>query len=245
MMQLKQLRKRFKETQKIEKLIIQELYSTVNFTNVCYEASQNIANYLSAVDWNTIESSALQLYRNYEKFGDAEKGDLIAHTIGKYGVDIFAGITTVKCLSSMKKLREANTLCNLEALAESEATKQVIVTNALKYRTQRQNFFNNVKIHWDRQNKHIPGKHNYEADKYRSILTHSDPERLLKDFAGKGISKNNIAPGIPGYVERVDFGEVIGFYINEKNANIKIQTTKGTIKYSTDGAHIVPSNPNG
>jgi filamentous hemagglutinin len=87
--------------------------------------------------------------------------------------------------------------------------------------------------------------HNYEANKCRSILTHSDPEKLLSEHAGKGIPKNDILPGAAGYVERVDFGETIGYYVDEKNPAVKIPTTKGTIKYSKDGAHIVPSNPLG
>lgn len=87
--------------------------------------------------------------------------------------------------------------------------------------------------------------HNYEPNKFRSIFTHSDPEGLLQKFAGKGIPKNNVMPGLLGYVERVDFGEKIGLYIDIKNPIIQIPTSKGTIKYSKKGAHIFPSHPDG
>jgi len=33
--------------------------------------------------------------------------------------------------------------------------------------------------------------------------------------------------------------------VNNKNPDIKLPTTKGTIRYSKKGAHIVPSHPDG
>jgi hypothetical protein len=54
---------------------------------------------------------------------------------------------------------------------------------------------------------------------------------------------NNFEPGMPGYKEVVDFGEHIGYYVNEEE-KIKIATTKGTIHYSKEGIHIVPTHPN-
>jgi len=99
---------------------------------------------------------------------------------------------------------------------------------------------------WAHQtSSHIPDAHNYEAAKCRSILTHNDPQNLLSTFAGKGQPKGKITPGNPGYVEKVDFGEVIGYYIHESNPSVKFPTTKATIKYSKNDAHIVPSHPDG
>lgn len=51
-------------------------------------------------------------------------------------------------------------------------------------------------------------------------------------------------PGLPGYKEKVDFGEIIGFYIDEAGIE-KLPTTKGVIHYSRKGAHIVPAYPEG
>ncbi|MFR2208013.1 MAG: polymorphic toxin type 50 domain-containing protein [Clostridia bacterium] len=42
--------------------------------------------------------------------------------------------------------------------------------------------------------------------------------------------------------ERVDFKEIIGFYIN-KQKNKKYETTVGIIHYSKNGLHIVPARP--
>ena len=91
----------------------------------------------------------------------------------------------------------------------------------------------------------MPGSHNYQPEGTRSIFAHNDPERLIKEYAGTGQPKGKKVPGEAGYVERVDFGEMIGYYINEKNPSVKLPTTKGTIRYAKDGAHIVPSDPKG
>ncbi|PAD11281.1 polymorphic toxin type 50 domain-containing protein, partial [Shouchella clausii] len=57
----------------------------------------------------------------------------------------------------------------------------------------------------------------------------------LDEFAGKGttVTKNK---------ERVDFGEPIGKYYDRDTGNY-VETTRGLIHYSKNGAHIVPSEP--
>lgn len=222
--------------------------STKNFANSCYEMGKCVANYCKTIDGDAVDEYVDQVKTLYEKFdqlSDTEKGTLIGYAIGKYGVDIFAGGAVVKGVSTYRNLRNANRICNLEAMLLSSANKEAVIASSLKHAAERDTYFKNIRIHWDRQNKHIIGAHNYEADKYRSIFIHSDSEKLLKKFSGKGISKNNFPPGVPGYVERVDFGELIGYYIDKKNPKVKMPTTKGTIKYSKTGAHIVPSHPNG
>lgn len=93
----------------------------------------------------------------------------------------------------------------------------------------------------DHQTKHIPGSWNYDVKK--SILTHPDPEKLFKKNAGKG-QKIKGVPGKPDYRERVDFGEMIGYYVDEGTKQ-KLPTTIGTIHYSKKGGHIVPGKPKG
>jgi hypothetical protein len=44
-------------------------------------------------------------------------------------------------------------------------------------------------------------------------------------------TKNNAAPGTPGYKELVDFGELIGYHVNEITGT-KTPTPWGTIHYS-------------
>lgn len=45
-----------------------------------------------------------------------------------------------------------------------------------------------------------------------------------------------------GYRETVDFGEYIGIWKNE-TGNLALPTTRGTIHYARDHAHIVPAYP--
>ena len=47
-------------------------------------------------------------------------------------------------------------------------------------------------------------------------------------------------PGKPGDRERVDFGEVIGEYVDPASGQ-RSRTTKGIVHYSSRGAHIVPA----
>lgn len=227
-------------------VVTDPLDSSLNFANACYEASNNIADYLLSINLETIQTAALQMYQNYEKLGDSEKGDLIASIIGKYGVDIFAGSASLKCINSLKKLKEANAISNLEALAKTEATKKAIIEKALKHRSVRQDFFANAKIHWDKQNKHIPGKQNFEVDRGIVTIDPSKLEPLLKQHAGSG-QKIIGEFGVQGYKERVEFGQVIGEYAlkAEGQPTKYFPTTKGIITYGKDGkAHIYPANPN-
>lgn len=95
------------------------------------------------------------------------------------------------------------------------------------------------RIHWGRQDKHIPGTNNYRPG--RSVLTYSDPQQLVDDFAGTGESANGIPAGQPGARERVDFGQVIGNYVDL--AGNSTPTTVGMIVYSGSGVHIYPARP--
>jgi RHS repeat-associated protein len=97
----------------------------------------------------------------------------------------------------------------------------------------------NVKLHGDAQGKHIPGHKNYQTGK--SILTHPDPQGLLDQYAGTGNPLRGTY-GQPGYRERVNFGEVIGIYVDE-TTGARTPTTNGVIHYSGRGAHIVPARP--
>lgn len=91
-----------------------------------------------------------------------------------------------------------------------------------------------------KQGKHILGHNNYEVGK--SILTHSNPQALLDKFAGTGQAVRGTI-GEAGYIERVDFGTVIGQWVNPKTGEA-VETTVGRIYYSKTGAHIVPTRPN-
>jgi RHS repeat-associated protein len=88
-----------------------------------------------------------------------------------------------------------------------------------------------------KQGKHTPGHNNYQAG--RSVLT-ADANQLARR-AGTGQQIGNIPVGQPGSKERIDFGKIIGNYV-DKNGH-SMPTTKAIIHYSTSGIHIVPSRP--
>lgn len=215
--------------------------ATINFCNACYEAGSAVTEYIKNLDQEKIEGIAdevLLVYQKFDSLSDAEKGQTIGYCVGKYGVDIFAGGATVKCVAAIRNLKNANRLCNLESMAVSEANREAITTAALKHAADRENFLKNITIEWDKQNKHIPGKHNCESGK--SFLIHKNPENILKLCAGKGKKvRGNI--GEPGYQEIVDFGVHIGYNVDQNG--IETLTTWGKIHYSKNGAHIVPTFP--
>jgi Domain of unknown function (DUF4157)/Bacterial toxin 50 len=98
---------------------------------------------------------------------------------------------------------------------------------------------NTPKINKGKQDKHIVGTNNFV--KGRSELT-ADPHELAKS-AGTGSPVGSTKRGSPGFKERVDFGKVIGIYIDEDSA-VRLPTTKGIITYDNKGGiHIIPARP--
>lgn len=225
-------------------IFVQEpLISTTMFCNTCYETSEEMYEYLKTVDMEKLEGIAFEIkqsYNNFKQLSDGEKGTIVGYLIGKYGIDVFAGGTTLKSVSLYKKFKNTNRIANLEALAATNKSKEIVTTAALNSSNNREFFFKDAKIHWDRQNKHVQGKHNYLEG--RSIFEHPDAQMLLNKFAGKGKPLVNRAPGNLDYREKVNFGEFIGYHVAEKSG-IKTATTWGEIRYSQKGAHIIPAFP--
>lgn len=93
----------------------------------------------------------------------------------------------------------------------------------------------NKGIHSDRQGKHIEGHKNYILGKSIFSGTIKDASDLIQKYSGKGV------PAGVGK-ERVDFGKVIGYYV-DKETGKKYPTTMGIIHSSKNGKHIVPSKP--
>jgi Bacterial toxin 50 len=223
--------------------------STKEFANVCYEMSECIVDYCKNLDWNTVDGYVEQiktLYERFDQLSEAEKGQLIGYTVGKYGVDIFAGGAAIKGVVALKKLKNINRVCNLEAMTLSTANKEAIVSSALKHASEREVFLKNVKIHWDKQNKHIPGKHNFEVGKGTILIEPVEFENLVKAYVGTG-QKVAGEFGQANYKERVDFGKTIGEYAQQvKGEPTKYYpTSKGIITYAKDGSvHVYPTNPN-
>ncbi|MBC8537259.1 polymorphic toxin type 50 domain-containing protein [Feifania hominis] len=88
-----------------------------------------------------------------------------------------------------------------------------------------------------KQGKHIVGNRNYIQG--RSIFngTVEDAQKLVNEFAGSGswIGVNK---------ERINFGRVIGQYVNPITGEA-VDTTVGIIHYSKTGTHIIPAQPIG
>ncbi|MBR0591103.1 T7SS effector LXG polymorphic toxin [Bacillus sp. FSL W8-0920] len=91
------------------------------------------------------------------------------------------------------------------------------------------------------QEKHIPDAPNYKQElangKKKSIFygDNKKAQELLDKYAGKGEMMVNGR-------EVVNFGQKIGQTYDLKTGKY-IETTRGTIHYSKNGAHIVPSKP--
>lgn len=98
-----------------------------------------------------------------------------------------------------------------------------------------------AKVNVGQQEKHIPGTNNYKNEiangKVKSTINGdvNDVQRLLDEKAGTGTMIGNNK-------ERVDFGEIIGQYV-DPNTGIATDTTVGIIHYGKKGAHIVPARP--
>jgi len=215
--------------------------SVRELAHASYAMTEHVIDYLKSLDKEKLDKYADELVKLYENFGqlsDSENGELIGYSIGKYGVEIYAGAVAVKGVSAFKNLKEANTICNFESMALSASSKEKVIQKGLEQSAKRSSFFKEVKLHTDKQNKHVVGKHNFEEGK--SIFEHPDPEGLLSKYAGTGSPKKGKI-GQHGYHEVVDFGEHIGMWKNE--AGLSLPTTKGTIHYSKKDAHIVPERP--
>ncbi|MFD1426801.1 polymorphic toxin type 50 domain-containing protein [Kroppenstedtia sanguinis] len=90
-----------------------------------------------------------------------------------------------------------------------------------------------MKIHEGKQGKHILGHNNYKHGK--SILD-ENPNKLLDKYAGRG-------ERVAQQKENFDTGDqIIGRWVDPKTNNA-YPTTRGTIHYSKNGAHIVPARP--
>ncbi len=91
-----------------------------------------------------------------------------------------------------------------------------------------------IKIH--KQNEHIPDTKEFKSGKSEIHISLTELQSLVNSKAGTGavISKTT--------KERVDFGKIIGNWVDVKTGK-SIPTTKGIIIYSNSGTHVVPARP--
>ena len=219
------------------------------FCETCQNFGFCVGEYLKTLDKEKLEGYALTLkekFQDYEKLPDQERGKLFGYIVGRYGADIVVAGAAIEGTQIALELKNANRLCNLEVMAASQANKEKIIAKALTNGERRHSFFENSRPHLGAQGKHIRGHPNYENHPNRDILsvfTHSDPESLLKKYAGFGQPVREGMEIGAGYKERVDFGENIGIFKDLKTGK-EYETTIGIIHYNKEGlAHIVPAAP--
>jgi hypothetical protein len=202
-------------------------------------------------DGKILEQIAPELHgivTNWDQLSPESKWEQIGHFYGKYGFDILACLGSPKLLELSQSIRLKNALCNVRANILSAEKKIAIIAEQIA--TKRNAFFENSKIHWGKQGKHIEGHNSWNTldpteRKRKSILTHKDPEKLLREHAGKGSPTPNQTKPLSevGFKENVDFKETIGIWKNEEGTDSKL-TTRGRIYYNSKGeAHIVPIHP--
>ncbi|HHK5725460.1 TPA: hemagglutinin repeat-containing protein [Serratia marcescens] len=99
-------------------------------------------------------------------------------------------------------------------------------------------------INQGQQNKHVPGTNEYkiasEAGLNKSVLT-VKPDSLLSKL-GTGQQVGSTVIGTPGSKERINYGKVIGNYIDPQTG-VSTPTTNGIVHYGKNGVHIVPARP--
>jgi RHS repeat-associated protein len=91
-------------------------------------------------------------------------------------------------------------------------------------------------IHDGQQGKHRETHNNYDPNRGRSVLT-SDPQTLLNEVHS-GVHSVDV---MSANKATVDFGKAIGKYYD--NGVLVGKTTRGTIHFGSQGAHIVPARP--
>lgn len=127
---------------------------------------------------------------------------------------------------------------SIQLLVESESNRPFRISD-LDIEPKSENAFEGYQtdINPDKQSKHIPGSKNYQSGKSELTIPIPHAQELINQFHNRGtkVSDNK---------ERVDFGEVIGNYVDPVTGE-KTKTTIGIIHYSKTGTHIVPARPKG
>jgi hypothetical protein len=208
-------------------------------------ATNNLIDYLSTQELQAIAQDIApdlhEIISKWHKFDQKTKGEKTGFLIGKYGVEILFCYGTTKGVQLFTELKKTNAMCNLKTLASSKQAKAALKESAQQAALKREAYFQSVWIHTDKQGKHILSHKNFDPTK--SVFEYSNPNKLLKEYAGKGAGIRSELSGSAGYKELVDFGEIIGEYRGPKSS-APLPTTRGIIHYDkSGGAHIVPAYP--
>ena len=212
-----------------------------DFANAATQCVEYLKNHTSLEIVQQMVPELRELIQHYDELSEFQRGKLIGHVIGEYGIDIFLSQHGIAVAKHYLDLKKANQLLTLEALSSPENTRRICEEASKRWASREQVFQKwKLKIEPEKQNKHL-SKYMKPNDT-RSILTHPNPQELVYDFAGAGQKINDKVPGSPGFRERVNFQEKIGIWRSVDGKEAK-ETTMGMIIYSKNGVHIVPLRP--
>lgn len=191
-----------------------------------------------------------KLIKNWNSYDQRTRGEKLGFILGKYGVDFLTAFGVTKCTQAYLNFRQANAICNLESLSISKEKALAVLHAAEKASEQRRMYCATQKVDMGSQGKHIIGHNSYETlsdsrKATQSIWTHPHPEELIKKKIGEGKPTQHnldIELGNPGYKERVDFGEIIGEFV-DRDTKKRYPTTNAVIHHSKTGVHAVPCRP--
>ncbi|MES2345802.1 MAG: polymorphic toxin type 50 domain-containing protein [Chlamydiota bacterium] len=212
-----------------------------DFINSVYECFEYLRSASSLEILKKVAPEIRILLEEWNHLKDYEKGKQIGFIVGKYGIDIFGGYGITKAMQAYRNLKRANNLLTFETLALNQRNKASLILEARARAESRKQLLKSglLKLHNDSQGKHVRGHKNFDST--RCEWTHPSPQEKIRELGGKG-TRIQGKPGQPGFRERVDCQEVIGFYLEEESRK-KTETTMAIIHYSNKGAHIVPARP--
>lgn len=181
------------------------------------------------------------LVKVWDEIDDFNRGKQIGFILGKHGTEVLTPLAIKKgttFVAHLQDFKKADKLATLETLS-NPATKAATIETAGKWAENRAHKLSKIKLEADKQGKHIRTERNFKKDS--SEWTHPDPESKLQELAGTG-QRLQGEFGFSGYRERVDCGEVIGYYV-DGNTKERSLTSMAIIHYSKKGAHLVPARP--
>ena len=105
--------------------VVQELYTAaVLFGEYCADNYEEILNFG--------EKAVAELAESWDDAKDFQRGYLVGHLIGKYGVEFFGVGVGLKCINEIQALKEANTILTFEQCAISETKRAAILEQSSK-----------------------------------------------------------------------------------------------------------------
>lgn len=100
--------------------------------NTAYAIGEFISSHSTEECFQCVVPELKELSLSWDKLNDYSRGQKIGFIIGKYGIDIFAPVGTLKGMSKVRALKRANTMCTLESCAASQVKQAKILEESIK-----------------------------------------------------------------------------------------------------------------